>query len=61
MLRVKNLTVVSKLARKIKKISDIPIRSFCTVGKKKRKKEKNRPSSGETEKERGRSGRRVGG
>lgn len=40
MLRVKNLTVVSKLARKIKKISDIPIRSFCTVGKRKKKKKK---------------------
>jgi len=50
---LKNLTVFSELARKIRKISDIPIR---LEGKK-----RNRPGNGETEKERGRRGRRVGG
>lgn len=50
---LKNLTVFSKLARKIRKISDIP--------KGWKEKKRNRPGNGETEKERGRRGRRVGG
>lgn len=56
MLRGKNLAVFSKLARKMKKISDIPIRSFCTVGRKKKERKKNqakqwRDRKGERKKE----------